>query len=440
MAKRPVRTIGKGYSAAVATNETLDERCVNTARYGYKTRVTKVKARVQVDPLVLSAEALILKGKDQGYLAPDDVMKAFPSIEGNADGFVRVAAVFQEMGISVTADGEAEQDADEEETLTEVEVVSSVALDDPVRMYLKEIGRVNLLTAKQEVELAKEMEAGSEEARHHLTEANLRLVVSVAKKYLNRGLSFLDLIQEGNLGLMRAVEKFDYKRGFKFSTYATWWIRQAITRAIADQARTIRIPVHMVDTLNQLARVSRALLEQLGREPSEEELAYGMGITVDKVQELKKISQQPVSLESPIGEEEDSHLGDFGEDKMAVAPLEAASEAMFRNEVEDTLATLRPRERRVVQLRFGLVRSGMGITVDKVQELKKISQQPVSLESPIGEEEDSHLGDFVEDKMAVAPLEAASEAMFRNEVEDTLATLRPRERRVVQLRFGLVDD
>ena len=342
--------------------------------------MTKVKARVQVDPLVLSAEALILKGKDQGYLAPDDVMKAFPSIEGNADGFVRVAAVFQEMGISVTADGEAEQDADEEETLTEVEVVSSVALDDPVRMYLKEIGRVNLLTAKQEVELAKEMEAGSEEARHHLTEANLRLVVSVAKKYLNRGLSFLDLIQEGNLGLMRAVEKFDYKRGFKFSTYATWWIRQAITRAIADQARTIRIPVHMVDTLNQLARVSRALLEQLGREPNEEELAYGMGITVDKVQELKKISQQPVSLESPIGEEEDSHLGDFVEDKQAIAPLEAASEAMFRNEVEDILATLRPRERRVVQLRFGLVDDEprtleevgrrMGLTRERIRQIE----------------------------------------------------------------------
>jgi len=342
--------------------------------------VTKVKTRVQVDPLVLSAEALILKGKDQGYLSPDDVMKAFPSIEGNADGFVRVAAAFQEMGISVTADAEAEQDEDEEEVLTEVEVVSSVALDDPVRMYLKEIGRVNLLTAKEEVELAKEMEAGSEEARHHLTEANLRLVVSVAKKYLNRGLSFLDLIQEGNLGLMRAVEKFDYKRGFKFSTYATWWIRQAITRAIADQARTIRIPVHMVDTLNQLARVSRALLEQLGREPSEEELAYGMGITVDKVQELKKISQQPVSLESPIGEEEDSHLGDFVEDKAAIAPLEAASEAMFRNEVEDILATLRPRERRVVQLRFGLVDDEprtleevgrrMGLTRERIRQIE----------------------------------------------------------------------
>src|SRR2546428_3648493 len=299
MAKRPAGTIGKGYSAPVATNETLDERCVNTAPYGYKTRVTKVKTRVQVDPLVLSAEALILKGKDQGYLSPDDVIKAFPSIEGNADGFVRVAAAFQEMGISVTADAEAEQDEDEEEVLTEVEVVSSVALDDPVRMYLKEIGRVNLLTAKEEVELAKEMEAGSEEARHHLTEANLRLVVSVAKKYLNRGLSFLDLIQEGNLGLMRAVEKFDYKRGFKFSTYATWWIRQAIPRAIADQARTIRIPVHMIETINKLIRTSRQLVQELGREPTPEEIAAKMDVPVDKVRKVLKIAREPISLETP---------------------------------------------------------------------------------------------------------------------------------------------
>src|SRR5256885_3005271 len=282
-------------------------------------------------------------------------MKAFPSIEGNADGFVRVVTVFQEMGISVTADGEAEQDADEEETLTEVEVVSSVALDDPVRMYLKEIGRVNLLTAKQEVELAKEMEAGSGEARHHLTEANLRLVVSVAKKYLNRGLSFLDLIQEGNLGLMRAVEKFDYKRGFKFSTYATWWIRQVITRAIADQARTIRIPVHMVETINKLVRVQRRLLQELGREPSDEEVAEEMGITADKVREIIKVSQDPVSLETPIGEEEDSHLGDFVEDKEAISPSDAASLTMLHNEVEDILDTLTPRERRVLQLRFGLI-------------------------------------------------------------------------------------
>src|ERR1700719_2735340 len=192
-------------------------------------------------------------------------MKAFPSIEGNADGFVRVAAVFQEMGIQVTADGEAEPESDEEETLTEVEVVSSVALDDPVRMYLKEIGRVNLLTAKQEVELAKEMEAGSEEARHHLTEANLRLVVSIAKKYLNRGLSFLDLVQEGNLGLMRAVEKFDYRLGFRFSTYATWWIRQGITRGLIDTGRTIRVPVHRVELRNKILQTAHQMQRQLDR-------------------------------------------------------------------------------------------------------------------------------------------------------------------------------
>src|SRR5207249_4854550 len=282
-------------------------------------------------------------------------MKAFPSIEGNADGFVRIVTVFQEMGISVTADAEAEQDEDEEEVLTEVEVVSSVALDDPVRMYLKEIGRVNLLTAKEEVELAKEMEAGSEEARHHLTEANLRLVVSVAKKYLNRGLSFLDLIQEGNLGLMRAVEKFDYKRGFKFSTYATWWIRKAITRAIADQARTSRIPVHMVETINKLVRVSRRLLQELGREPTDQEIGDEMGISAEKVREIVKVSQDPVSLETPIGEEEDSHLGDFVEDKEATSPSDAASLTMLRTEVEDILDTLTPRERRVLQLRFGLI-------------------------------------------------------------------------------------
>src|ERR1700716_1422306 len=243
-------------------------------------------------------------------------MKAFPSIEGNADGFVRVAAVFQEMGIQVTADGEAEPEADEEETLTEVEVVSSVALDDPVRMYLKEIGRVNLLTAKQEVELAKEMEAGSEEARHDLNEANLRLVVSVAKKYLNRGLSFLDLIQEGNLGLMRAVEKFDYKRGFKFSTYATWWIRQAITRAIADQARTIRIPVHNTEMIGRLARVAEQLRLALGRQPSEAEIGLEMDMPPDRVRWLFEIAREPVSLETPIGDG-DSELGALLEDPKA---------------------------------------------------------------------------------------------------------------------------
>jgi RNA polymerase primary sigma factor len=237
----------------------------------------------------------------------------------------------------------------------EIEMMDSVSLDDPVRMYLKEIGRVSLLTAADEVDLAKAIEAGSEEAKQRLTEANLRLVVSIAKKYIGRGMSFLDLIQEGNMGLIRAVEKFDYHKGYKFSTYATWWIRQAITRAIADQARTIRIPVHMVETINKLVRVSRRLLQELGREPSDEEIAEEMGITADKVREIVKVSQDPVSLETPIGEEEDSHLGDFVEDREAVSPSDAASLTMLHNEVEDILDTLTPRERRVLQLRFGLI-------------------------------------------------------------------------------------
>src|SRR2546423_3421987 len=281
-------------------------------------------------------------------------MKAFPSIEGNADGFVRIVTVFQEMGISVTADAEAEQDEDEEEVLTEVEVVSSVALDDPVRMYLKEIGRVNLLTAKEEVELAKEMEAGSEEARHHLTEANLRLVVSVAKKYLNRGLSFLDLIQEGNLGLMRAVEKFDYKRGFKFSTYATWWIRQAITRAIADQARTIRIPVHMVEKLNKVVHIERQLVQRLGREPRPDEIATELEMTTSEVRDILRMAQHPVSLEKPIAEAEESELADFVEDEQRQTPFDTAQVSLRREDIENALASLPERDRQVIELRFGL--------------------------------------------------------------------------------------
>ncbi len=284
-------------------------------------------------------------------------MQGFTALEAEPDEMFRIFAAFKEMGIEVT-DGERdfeEVEQIDDDLLLEVEMMDSVSLDDPVRMYLKEIGRVSLLTAQDEVTLAKAIEAGDMVAKQRLTEANLRLVVSIAKKYIGRGMSFLDLIQEGNMGLIRAVEKFDYHKGYKFSTYATWWIRQAITRAIADQARTIRIPVHMVETINKLVRVSRRLLQELGREPSDDEIAEEMGITPEKVREIVKVSQDPVSLETPIGEEEDSHLGDFVEDKEAVSPSDAASLTMLHNEVEDILDTLTPRERRVLQLRFGLI-------------------------------------------------------------------------------------
>jgi len=245
---------------------------------------------------------------------------------------------------------------EEETEPTEIDltVPDGVAIDDPVRMYLKEIGRVPLLSAEEEVILAKQMEQGDEMAKRRLAEANLRLVVSIAKRYVGRGMLFLDLIQEGNLGLIKAVEKFDYRRGYKFSTYATWWIRQAITRAIADQARTIRIPVHMVETINKLNRIQRQLIQRLGRDPLPEEIAAEMQVPVERVREISKISQEPVSLETPIGEEEDSHLGDFIEDEEALAPAEAASFLLLREQLGDVLDTLTNREKKVLQLRFGL--------------------------------------------------------------------------------------
>ena len=242
---------------------------------------------------------------------------------------------------------------------------SNVKINDPVKMYLKEIGRVDLLTHEQEIELAKRILEGDEQAKKELAAANLRLVVSIAKRYVGRGMLFLDLIQEGNMGLIKAVEKFDYTKGFKFSTYATWWIRQAITRAIADQARTIRIPVHMVETINKLIRVSRQLLQELGREPLPEEIAKEMDTSVDRVREIMKIAQEPVSLETPIGEEEDSHLGDFIEDHDAPAPADAASFTLLREQLEEVLETLTIREKRVLELRFGL-EDGRSRTLEEV--------------------------------------------------------------------------
>ena len=261
-----------------------------------------------------------------------------------------------------------EGEEDNEETDVEnidLTVPEGVSIEDPVRMYLKEIGKVPLLTADEEIELAKRMEDGDENAKKRLAEANLRLVVSIAKRYVGRGMLFLDLIQEGNLGLIKAVEKFDYRKGYKFSTYATWWIRQAITRAIADQARTIRIPVHMVETINKLIRVSRQLLQELGREPTPEEIAKEMNMSVDRVREILKISQEPVSLETPIGEEEDSHLGDFIQDDNVPVPADAAAFTMLKEQLEEVLGTLTEREQKVLRLRFGLY-DGRARTLEEV--------------------------------------------------------------------------
>jgi RNA polymerase primary sigma factor len=434
------------------------------------------------DELMAVAEQLIVKGKEQGYLSPDDILQGFPEIDAEPDQIFRIFAPFREIGIEVT---DGEKDFEEVEQIDDemlVDIEDSFSFDDPVRMYLKEIGRVSLLTANDEVDLAQAIEAkplhdalkalnvteetdgrqrsveemlpevverlatvkrkGQQahiarellglndltklqnlqdaadaerrrqamngarprvraealesyriahyqlteryerayEAKRRLTEANLRLVVSIAKKYIGRGMSFLDLIQEGNMGLIRGVEKFDYHRGYKFSTYATWWIRQAVTRALADQARTIRIPVHMIEVINALRRVSSHLGEALGREPSGEEIGEEMGIAPEKVREILKFSEHPLSLETPIGEEGDSHLGDFVEDREAVSPSDAASATMLHLDVEDALDTLTPRERRVVQLRFGLsdghertleeVGKRFGVTRERIRQIE----------------------------------------------------------------------
>jgi RNA polymerase primary sigma factor len=315
-----------------------------------------VASRRADDELVDAAEILIIQGKEQGRLSPDDVLQGLPVVEAEPDQLERVFQVFREMGIAISdSDGDPEEGGDPDDQVANTEAVDTFSLDDPIRMYLKEIGRIALLRKEQEVEYAQLIELGDEAARDKLTEANLRLVVSIAKKYIGRGMPFLDLIQEGNTGLMRAVVKFDYRRGYKFSTYATWWIRQAVSRALADQSRTIRIPVHMGEVINKLVRVSRRLFQELGREPDDEEIAEEMDLTPEKVREVLRISREPVSLSSPIGEEGDAQLGDFVEDTQAIAPSEAASLTMLHIEVENILDTLTPRERRVLQLRFGLV-------------------------------------------------------------------------------------
>ncbi len=306
-------------------------------------------------------EQLAELGKKRGVLTYEEIAERLSGFDLDSDQMDEYYEYLADQGIEVISESDLEADPDidelakeEEFDLNDLSVPPGVKINDPVRMYLKEIGRVPLLSAEEEIELAKRIEQGDEEAKRRLTEANLRLVVSIAKRYVGRGMLFLDLIQEGNMGLIKAVEKFDYRKGYKFSTYATWWIRQAITRAIADQARTIRIPVHMVETINKLIRVQRQLLQDLGREPTPEEIAEEMDLTPEKVREILKIAQEPVSLETPIGEEDDSHLGDFIEDQDATSPSEHAAYELLKEQLEDVLDTLTDREENVLRLRFGL--------------------------------------------------------------------------------------
>jgi len=334
----------------------------------------------------IEIEGLIEKGKKRGVLAYSEIMDSLQGAELTPDQIDDIYERLTTMGIDVVPEVrdletvEVASEPSSEEAEVDLSVPEGVEIDDPVRMYLKEIGRIPLLSPEEEVELAKQMEKGDLAAKRRLVEANLRLVVSIAKRYVGRGMLFLDLIQEGNLGLIKAVEKFDYRKGYKFSTYATWWIRQAITRAIADQARTIRIPVHMVETINKLIRVSRQLLQELGRDPTPDEIAREMDITEDKVREIMKIAQEPVSLETPIGEEEDSHLGDFIEDHDAQAPAEEASFTLLREQLNEVLQTLTEREQRVLRLRFGLddgrartleeVGQKFGVTRERIRQIE----------------------------------------------------------------------
>ena len=328
---------------------------------------------------------LIEKGKVNGSLSNSEIMEMIDEADYDLEQIEKFYEDLENLDIEVTNleapefVEEIENEIEQYESAEDMEKMlaqDGLAIDDPVRMYLKEIGKVPLLTGEQEADLAQRMEEGDEKAKQQLVEANLRLVVSIAKRYVGKGMSFLDLIQEGNLGLMKAVDKFDYQKGYKFSTYATWWIRQAITRAIADQARTIRIPVHMVETIHKVARVSRQLLQELGRDPTTEEIAKEMKMSPDKVREIMKIALDPVSLETPIGEEEDSHLGDFIEDCDSPAPAEAVSYTLLREQLNEVLHTLTPREEQVLKLRFGL-EDGRPRTLEEVGKVFNITRERI---------------------------------------------------------------
>ena len=321
-------------------------------------------------------------GKSQGYITFEQLADALKGLEVDNDSLDELYNFFVEKGIEVVSGNDEESNShhtntnDDNLILDDAEITKDININDPVRMYLKEIGRISLLSPEEESELSIRVANGDEVAKNILAESNLRLVVSIAKRYVGCGLLFLDLIQEGNIGLMKAVEKFDYDKGFKFSTYATWWIRQAITRALADQARTIRVPVHMVETINKMARIQRQMTLELNREPSEEELAEKMGISVDKVREVIKISQDPVSLETPIGEEDDSHLGDFIKDERSMSPEEYATNEILKEEIRSVLMTLQEREQEVLELRFGLI-DGTSHTLEEVGKRFNVTRERI---------------------------------------------------------------
>ena len=361
--------INKGKIVAIDTPENLENKVAqNNVVY-----VTVEDPENKMDSIKEKLNNIIKKAKEKGKITYGELASELD--DANTEQIDKVFDAFEDMGVSVLKEDDLdleEPDIDELEAVEDIKVedidlasMEGINIDDPVRMYLREIGRIPLLSYDEELELAKKVLAGDEAAKQKLAESNLRLVVSIAKKYVGRGMLFLDLIQEGNMGLIKAVEKFDYTKGYKFSTYATWWIRQAITRAIADQARTIRIPVHMVETINKLIRTSRHLLQQLGREPTPEEIAAEMEIPVEKVTEIQKIAQDPVSLETPIGEEDDSHLGDFIQDDDSPAPQEAAAYTLLREQLEEVMKTLTPREAKVLKLRFGL-EDGKSRTLEEV--------------------------------------------------------------------------
>ena len=326
-------------------------------------------------------EELILKGKEKGKITYEELAEALKGLDVDNDSLDELYNALVENHIEIVGEddetsGEKMKAKDEPIILDDAEITKDININDPVRMYLKEIGRISLLTPEEEMELSIRVAKGDEEAKNKLAESNLRLVVSIAKRYVGRGLLFLDLIQEGNIGLMKAVDKFDYDKGYKFSTYATWWIRQAITRALADQARTIRVPVHMVETINKMARIQRQLTLELNREPSEEELAKKMGISVEKVREVIKISQDPVSLETPIGEEDDSHLGDFVQDISTMTPEEYATNEILKEEIKSVLETLQEREQEVLELRFGLI-DGTSHTLEEVGKRFNVTRERI---------------------------------------------------------------